>query len=86
MPQQEEKMRLSLVFLPPHEIKKVQPINNPIKILAIYCLIISAISGAQGQVLDMDCRPIPLPVQCRPIRFQIDTIEANYRGEINALG
>lgn len=49
------------------------------------CLILSAVSNALGQDVDMDCRPITLPVQCRGIRSQIIEIEARYESEINAL-
>lgn len=64
-----------------------QPRNTSTKRLFIFtiCLIFSAASNLFGQEVDMDCRPITLPVQCHSIRSQIFEIEENYESRINAL-
>ncbi len=59
--------------------------NKLIRFLAVSFLTISPIASALGQELDMDCRPITLPPQCRAFESEIETIEASYEGQISAL-
>lgn len=53
--------------------------------LVTICLTLLAVTSALGQDLDMDCRPIPPPVQCNGIRSQITEIDARYESDINVL-
>jgi hypothetical protein len=59
--------------------------NTFLRFLAVSFLTLSSIVSALGQELDMDCRPVTLPTQCQNIQSEIETIEANYEGQISAL-